>query len=103
MSESFAELFEESVANLNLKPGTMVMGTVVDLSDDFVVVNAGLKSYAPALLGEDLDWIAEDGPAQITDYEPRRAAQYGIQHYTWMCINAKEAEDRGMAREVIAT
>ena len=44
MSESFAELFEESVANLNLKPGTMVMGTVVDLSDDFVVVNAGLKS-----------------------------------------------------------
>ncbi len=39
---------------------------------------------------------------QITDYEPRRAAQYGIQHYTWMCINAKEAEDRGMARDVIA-
>ncbi|MEJ2310635.1 MAG: 30S ribosomal protein S1 [Gammaproteobacteria bacterium] len=44
MSESFAELFEESVANLNLKPGTMVMGTVVDINDDFVVVNAGLKS-----------------------------------------------------------
>jgi predicted metal-dependent TIM-barrel fold hydrolase len=39
---------------------------------------------------------------QITEYEPKRAAQYGIQHYTWMCINAKEAEDRGMARDVIA-
>jgi predicted metal-dependent TIM-barrel fold hydrolase len=39
---------------------------------------------------------------QITEYEPTRAAQYGIQHYTWMCINAKEAEDRGMAREVLA-
>ncbi len=39
---------------------------------------------------------------QITDFEPKRAAQYGIQHFTWMCINAKEAEDRGMAREVIA-
>lgn len=38
----------------------------------------------------------------ITDFEPKRAAQYGIQHFTWMCINAKEAEDRGMAREVIA-
>jgi predicted metal-dependent TIM-barrel fold hydrolase len=39
---------------------------------------------------------------QITEYEPKRAAQYGIQHYTWMCINSKEAEDRGMAREVIS-
>jgi predicted metal-dependent TIM-barrel fold hydrolase len=39
---------------------------------------------------------------QITDFEPKRAAQHGIQHFTWMCINAKEAEDRGMAREVIA-
>jgi small subunit ribosomal protein S1 len=44
MTESFAELFEESVANLNLKPGTMIMGTVIDVNDDFVVVNAGLKS-----------------------------------------------------------
>ncbi len=44
MTESFAELFEESVANLNLKPGTMIMGTVIDINDDFVVVNAGLKS-----------------------------------------------------------
>ena len=44
MTESFAELFEESVANLNLKPGAMIMGTVIDVNDDFVVVNAGLKS-----------------------------------------------------------
>ncbi|OOY34082.1 30S ribosomal protein S1 [Solemya velum gill symbiont] len=44
MTESFAELFEESVAKINLKPGTMVIGTVVDINDDVVVVNAGLKS-----------------------------------------------------------
>ena len=44
MTESFAELFEESVANLNLNPGTMIMGTVIDINDDYVVVNAGLKS-----------------------------------------------------------
>jgi hypothetical protein len=25
--------------------------------------------------------------------EPRRAAKYGIQHYTWLCLNAKEAEE----------
>ncbi len=30
---------------------------------------------------------------QLTDFEPKRAAQYGIQHFTWLCINAKEAEN----------
>ena len=39
---------------------------------------------------------------QLTDYEPRRAAQFGIQHYSWICINPKEADDPGFAREVIA-
>lgn len=44
MSESFAELLEESFSNLNMKPGTIVDGTVVDVKNDVVVVNAGLKS-----------------------------------------------------------
>ena len=39
---------------------------------------------------------------QLTDFEPRRAAKYGIQHYTWLCLNPKEAEDRQLAREVLA-
>ncbi len=39
---------------------------------------------------------------QLTEVEPRRAAQYGITHYTWLCINAKEAENVSLAREVIA-
>lgn len=39
---------------------------------------------------------------QLTEYEPKRAAQYGIQHYTWLCINAKEAENVDLSREVIA-
>ena len=39
---------------------------------------------------------------QLTEWEPKRAANYGIQHYAWMGINAKEAEDIGFAREVIA-
>ncbi len=38
---------------------------------------------------------------QLTDYEPRRAAGFGIDHYCWLCINPKEAEDPGFAREVI--
>ena len=30
---------------------------------------------------------------QLTEFEPKRAGWYGIQHYTWLCINAKEAEN----------
>jgi hypothetical protein len=39
---------------------------------------------------------------QLTEVEPKRAAQYGIQHFTWLCINAKEAENVSLSREVIA-
>ena len=39
---------------------------------------------------------------QLTDFEPKRAAQYGIRHHTWLCINPKEAEDPVFAREVIS-
>ena len=38
---------------------------------------------------------------QLTDVEPKRAAQYGIQHFTWLCINAKEAENVKLSREVM--
>jgi predicted metal-dependent TIM-barrel fold hydrolase len=39
---------------------------------------------------------------QLTQFEPSRAAQYCIEHYTWLCINAKEAENVQLSREVIA-
>jgi uncharacterized protein len=38
---------------------------------------------------------------QLTEVEPKRAAQYGIQHFCWLCINAKEAENVSLSREVI--
>ena len=44
MSESFAELFEESLQELEMAPGAIVTGTVISIEDDFVIVNAGLKS-----------------------------------------------------------
>ena len=44
MTESFAELFEESLVTQNLKPGSIVTGTVMEIREDAVVVNAGLKS-----------------------------------------------------------
>ena len=44
MSESFAELFEQSQVEAKMRPGTIVTGLVVEIRPDFVVVNAGLKS-----------------------------------------------------------
>jgi uncharacterized protein len=38
----------------------------------------------------------------LTAIEPKRAAAYGIQHFSWLCLNAKEAENVSLAREVIA-
>ena len=38
---------------------------------------------------------------QLTEFEPGRAAQFGIRHFSWLCINPKEAEDVKLAREVI--
>jgi small subunit ribosomal protein S1 len=46
MSESFAELFEESFASQQIKPGSIIKGTVVAVNDDVVIVSAGLKSEA---------------------------------------------------------
>ena len=38
----------------------------------------------------------------LTEAEPKRAALFGIRHYSWLCINAKEAEDVSLSRDVIA-
>ncbi len=46
MSESFAELFEQSFASQQIKPGSIITGTVVAINDDVVLVSAGLKSEA---------------------------------------------------------
>ncbi|WP_193074845.1 30S ribosomal protein S1 [Pseudomonas sp. FME51] len=44
MSESFAELFEESLVTLDMEPGSIITGIVVDIDSDWVTVHAGLKS-----------------------------------------------------------
>ena len=44
MSESFAQMFEESVAQTNMRVGEIITGEVVDINRDVVIVNAGLKS-----------------------------------------------------------
>jgi small subunit ribosomal protein S1 len=46
MTESFAQLFEQSIANQRIRPGMILSGLVVDVGSDMVVVNVGLKSEA---------------------------------------------------------
>ncbi|MBQ0720338.1 MAG: 30S ribosomal protein S1 [Gammaproteobacteria bacterium] len=44
MSESFAELFEESLQTVEMAPGSIVTGVIIDIDKDWVTVHAGLKS-----------------------------------------------------------
>ena len=39
---------------------------------------------------------------QLTDYEPKRAAKFGLPHFAWLCINPKESEDMKLAEEVLS-
>jgi len=63
MSESFAELFEESLKKTEMKPGSLVTGVVVSIDNDFVIVNAGLKSEGEI----PLEQFATDGDIKVGD------------------------------------
>ena len=43
-NEQFLQAFEEQLSTLNLQQGSIVKGTIIDVKDDYVVVDAGLKS-----------------------------------------------------------
>ena len=46
MTESFEQLFEQSIASQQIRPGQILTGTVVDVNADVVIVSVGLKSEA---------------------------------------------------------
>jgi small subunit ribosomal protein S1 len=46
MTESFAQLFEQSLASQRIRPGQILSGLIVDVGTDMVIVNVGLKSEA---------------------------------------------------------
>ena len=52
MSESFSELFENSETQQNVKPGTLLMGTVVSMNREKAIINVGLKSEGFISLNE---------------------------------------------------
>ncbi len=62
MSESFAELFEESLAQTDMRPGSIVTAQVVAIDGEDVIVNAGLKSEAVIPLRQFTD---EEGTVEV--------------------------------------
>ena len=52
MSESFKELFEQSIIGAQFYPGAIINATVIDMDDDYVTLNAGLKSEGIVSLDE---------------------------------------------------
>jgi small subunit ribosomal protein S1 len=65
MSESFAELFEQSIASKQIRPGAILMGRIIEINDDVVIVSAGLKSEsvipAEQFKNEKGEWEVEVG------------------------------------------
>ena len=51
-SPSFAELFEASLNNLELKPGALLKASVIKITNDYVLVDAGVKSESRIPLNE---------------------------------------------------
>lgn len=83
--------------------GHMVSRTTDDYQD---MVTAGCAAVCEPAFWAGFDRSSADGFRdyfrQLTEYEPARAARYGLAHYCWLCINPKESEDVGLAEAVIA-
>ena len=52
MSESFSALLDESLSSLDMQPGSIVSGVVLDIDKDYVTVHVGLKSEGIISLDE---------------------------------------------------
>ncbi len=82
--------------------GHMVSRTTDDYQD---MVTAGCAAVCEPAFWAGFDRSSVNGFhdyfCQLTDYEPKRAAKFGLPHFSWLCINPKESEDVALATDVI--
>jgi predicted metal-dependent TIM-barrel fold hydrolase len=76
-------------------------------TDDYqAMAMAGCQAVCEPAFWAGFDRSSADGFydyfRQLTEHEPRRAANVGLAHYCWLCLNPKEAEDLTLAADVIA-
>ena len=93
MTESFAELFEKSQTLTKLKPGSIVLGTVVDVRSDIVVINAGLKSEGIIPIEEFRD---DEGQINIKVGDEVKVALDAIENGTGETKLSREKAKRSM-------
>jgi len=77
------------------------------VTDDYLdMVTAGCQAVCEPAFWAGFDRSSADGFydyfCKLTEHEPKRAAKFGLAHFTWLCINPKESEDVKLAEEVIA-
>jgi predicted metal-dependent TIM-barrel fold hydrolase len=77
------------------------------VTDDYVdMVTAGCQAVCEPAFWAGYDRGSVNGFhdyfCQLTDYEPKRAAKFGLPHFCWLCINPKESEDVKLAEDVLA-
>ena len=82
--------------------GHMVSRTTDDYQS---MVTAGCAAVCEPAFWAGFDRSSVDGFydyfCQLTDYEPKRAAKFGLPHFSWLCINPKESDDVTLATDVI--
>jgi hypothetical protein len=77
------------------------------VTDDYqAMMLAGCKAVCEPAFWAGFDRSSVDGFhdyfCQLTEHEPRRAARFGLPHFSWLCINPKESEDLKLADDVLA-
>jgi small subunit ribosomal protein S1 len=100
MSESFAELFEQSQAFAKLKPGAIVTGTVVDVKSDVVIVNAGLKSEGVIPIEQ---FRTDDGELDINIGDQVQVALEYIENGFGETMLSREKAKRAMVWDELET
>ena len=94
MTESFAELFEASQANLaKLKPGSIVTGTVVQVRTDVVVINAGLKSEGSVPIEQ---FRNDDGEIDVAEGDVVKVALDALENGFGETVLSREKAKRAM-------
>jgi predicted metal-dependent TIM-barrel fold hydrolase len=77
------------------------------VTDDYAAMAvAGCQGICEPAFWAGFDRSSADGFydyfCQLTEHEPKRAAKFGLPHFTWLCINPKESEDLSLADEVLS-
>jgi len=103
MSESFAELFEQSFASQTIKQGAIIKGTIVKISNEVVVVSAGLKSEAVIPISQfqlekDSISVGDEIEVALDAFEDgfgetRLSREKAIRARSW--VNLQESHDKG--------